>query len=175
MNLVVPVHFNTKWGIIMKFIHYLNITKCKCKLITFLNLDINECEENSDNCPDNSDCQNTIPGFNCTCDAGFIHQGGICAGKIIFNNFGRYVHFLRHDILSLFVTQMITGTCKHREVIQLNAKHGRRNDSIAFETWLRVPLKRRCRTFWLPNLFLFSFQSQFKTSLFLDIICFKTS
>ena len=134
MNLVVPVHFNTKWGIIMKFIHYLNITQCKCKLITFLNLDINECVENSDNCPDNSDCQNTIPGFNCTCDAGFIHQGGICAGKIIFNNFGRYVHFLRHDILPLVVTQMITGTYKHRAVIQLNAKHGRRNDSIAFET-----------------------------------------
>ena len=46
--------------------------------MTFLSKDINECD-NPDICPKNSECQNSIGSYACSCLAGF--QGKKCKGQ----------------------------------------------------------------------------------------------
>ena len=44
-------------------------------------LDINECDENTDNCDSNADCSNTIGNFTCQCQNGFSGNGLTCSGE----------------------------------------------------------------------------------------------
>ena len=45
-----------------------------------LNLDIDECANNTDNCDMNAYCTNTVGSYNCTCYAGYIGNGTTCIG-----------------------------------------------------------------------------------------------
>ncbi len=43
--------------------------------------DINECVLYMDNdCDENAECDNTVGGFNCTCDPGYMGNGTMCTG-----------------------------------------------------------------------------------------------
>ena len=44
-------------------------------------LDINECDESTDNCDSNADCSNTIGSFMCQCKIGFSGDGVTCTGE----------------------------------------------------------------------------------------------
>ena len=47
--------------------------------------DINECEDDAqNNCHANASCTNTVPGFYCDCNDGFIGDGTMCDGKNIY-------------------------------------------------------------------------------------------
>ncbi|XP_028390636.1 matrilin-2-like, partial [Dendronephthya gigantea] len=40
--------------------------------------DIDECSEDSNSCPANSECKNTIGSFTCSCNSGYVGNGTIC-------------------------------------------------------------------------------------------------
>ena len=50
--------------------------------ISFLNLELNECEDNLDNCHPNATCNNTQGSFTCMCEAGFEGNGTDCQGRL---------------------------------------------------------------------------------------------
>ena len=43
-------------------------------------LDIDECEEHTDNCSTDATCVNTIGSYNCTCNIGYSGDGFKCLG-----------------------------------------------------------------------------------------------
>ena len=46
--------------------------------------DIDECANaTTNNCDSNANCTNTVGGFTCTCNQGYIGNGTICEGKLI--------------------------------------------------------------------------------------------
>lgn len=49
---------------------------------TFVEKDIDECIEQTDNCDNNAHCYNTDGGFACICKDGFIGDGVNCEGSI---------------------------------------------------------------------------------------------
>ena len=44
---------------------------------------MNECEING-TCPEHSTCANTFGSFVCTCNEGFMKNGSVCIGKIVY-------------------------------------------------------------------------------------------
>ena len=46
-------------------------------------LDINECEDITDNCDSNSTCTNTPGSFTCACNEGYSGDGRTCNGMAI--------------------------------------------------------------------------------------------
>jgi len=50
---------------------------------TVLFLDINECEEGGSNCHKYADCQNTMGGFECSCQPGYYGDGYTCERKFV--------------------------------------------------------------------------------------------
>lgn len=45
------------------------------------NLDINECDTNTDNCHNEASCFNVEGTFRCQCKPGYIGNGTICTGQ----------------------------------------------------------------------------------------------
>ncbi len=46
--------------------------------------DINECVLDTDNdCDEKAACNNTVGGFNCTCDPGYMGNGTMCTGILV--------------------------------------------------------------------------------------------
>ncbi len=43
--------------------------------------DDDECMDNTDNCADTAECENTIGSFICTCNTGFTGDGVTCEGE----------------------------------------------------------------------------------------------
>ena len=53
-------------------------------MILPMHSDINECVLDTDNdCDDNAECNNTVGGFNCTCEPGYMGNGTMCTGIVI--------------------------------------------------------------------------------------------
>ena len=52
--------------------------------------DINECDLNTHNCSNNTECYNTNGSFVCNCSDGFSGNGVICEGKQTVNFFWVY-------------------------------------------------------------------------------------
>ncbi len=53
-------------------------------MILPMHSDINECVLDIYNdCDENAECNNTVGGFNCTCDPGYMGNGTMCAGIVI--------------------------------------------------------------------------------------------
>jgi hypothetical protein len=50
-------------------------------------VDINECDDNTDNCDGNATCQDTEGSFECICNAGYTGNGVTCQSRWI-RNFG---------------------------------------------------------------------------------------
>lgn len=44
-------------------------------------LEIDECEEETDNCHINATCMNTLGSFTCACNPGFTGDGVYCESK----------------------------------------------------------------------------------------------
>ncbi len=49
-----------------------------CAILLFS--DIDECSAGLDNCDSNADCNNTVGGFECTCQHGYTGDGTYCQG-----------------------------------------------------------------------------------------------
>lgn len=49
-------------------------------MLTYLPLDIDECETDTDNCDVNAHCNNTKGSFQCTCNTGYSGDGVVCEG-----------------------------------------------------------------------------------------------
>lgn len=49
-------------------------------ILTYLPLDIDECETDTDNCDVNAHCNNTKGSFQCTCNTGYYGDGVLCGG-----------------------------------------------------------------------------------------------
>ena len=49
-------------------------------MLTYLPLDIDECEADTDNCDVNAHCNNTKGSFQCTCNTGYSGDGVVCEG-----------------------------------------------------------------------------------------------
>ena len=47
-----------------------------------LNADINECNEGTDDCDMNADCNDTDGSFTCTCREGYSGNGTFCSSKM---------------------------------------------------------------------------------------------
>ena len=45
--------------------------------------DVNECLEETDTCPSNTDCLNTEGSYVCLCRAGYTGDGTLCHGKFL--------------------------------------------------------------------------------------------
>ena len=64
------------------------LIRCHCFILPSSDLD--ECEENTDICPDHSTCSNLVGGYLCTCNEGFYWVGthsdplytGMCEGML---------------------------------------------------------------------------------------------
>ena len=53
-------------------------------MILPMHSDINECVLDIYNdCDENAECNNTVGGFNCTCEPGYMGNGTMCAGIVI--------------------------------------------------------------------------------------------
>ena len=64
-----------------KYLYTQASNKCACIMTPWFYLDINECVLDTDNdCDENAECKNTVGGFNCTCDPGYMGNGTMCAG-----------------------------------------------------------------------------------------------
>ena len=58
-------------------------------------LDINECDNGSNDCHVNANCTNTVGSFNCTCKVGYTGDGRICSGMLFkLQHIMRTPHFL---------------------------------------------------------------------------------
>lgn len=44
-------------------------------MISIIDLDVNECDEGTDDCVDEATCENTVGSFTCTCPPGFVGDG----------------------------------------------------------------------------------------------------
>ena len=44
-------------------------------------IDIDECQNDTDNCHDNANCNNTFGSFTCACQDGYRGDGVTCTGK----------------------------------------------------------------------------------------------
>ena len=49
--------------------------------MNFNSLDIDECEEDTDNCHDSAMCKNIFGSFLCTCNPGYSGDGVNCSSK----------------------------------------------------------------------------------------------
>jgi hypothetical protein len=48
--------------------------------------DTNECKSNTDNCPENSECENSVGSYSCKCNSGFtMGSNGLCTGNYCCN------------------------------------------------------------------------------------------
>ena len=52
-------------------------------LLIVYQLDIDECETDTDNCDVNANCSNTKGSFQCACNAGFSGDGVVCQGTFL--------------------------------------------------------------------------------------------
>ena len=67
-----------------KSIVYCHLCVCLIQNL-FSSPDINECADDTlNNCHANASCTNTVPGFYCDCNDGFIGDGTMCDGKKIY-------------------------------------------------------------------------------------------
>ena len=46
-------------------------------------LDVNECDNDSNDCDANADCINTQGNFTCVCQSGYVGDGRACVGNIV--------------------------------------------------------------------------------------------
>ena len=58
------------------------LQKLREKLTKILNLDINECVNETDNCHENAECSNNDGSFSCLCNVGYSGNGTICQGML---------------------------------------------------------------------------------------------
>ena len=58
-------------------------------------LEIDECNNGTDNCHANATCNNTIGSYTCSCNTGFTGDGVTCTGK----------NFTRQDCTALGLSQ----------------------------------------------------------------------
>ena len=58
------------------------VLKRKICLNFLLDLDIDECKEERDDCHKYANCENTIGNFTCACKDGYTGYGRSCTGKL---------------------------------------------------------------------------------------------
>jgi len=51
-----------------------------CLTVVFTLSGANECKANTDNCDNHATCTDTVKGFECDCNEGWIGDGVICSG-----------------------------------------------------------------------------------------------
>ena len=50
-------------------------------------LDIDECDENTDNCHDEAMCTNIVGSFVCTCNSGYSGDGVNCSSECMYTEY----------------------------------------------------------------------------------------
>ena len=63
--------------------HTPNCFRDKPNCMNSNSLDIDECEEETDNCHDNAMCENSFGSFRCTCNPGYSGDGVNCSSKLL--------------------------------------------------------------------------------------------
>ena len=58
-------------------------SQCALNTVNCAIVDIDECLESNETCPDNSICINTNGSFDCICGPGFQFQNGTCQGILL--------------------------------------------------------------------------------------------
>ena len=81
MNLKIQINFlrnNVSFNSMM--LHDSSNSQIFMSVIYFFS-DTDECSLMHDNCSSNATCRNTVGGFSCSCNQGFVGNGTLCVGK----------------------------------------------------------------------------------------------